>query len=77
MSIKVHFLHSHLDRFAYYNLGDYSEGQGERFHQDTKVRWDRHMMQTIAGASNVIVLINYIVENRTKSVLPCINLCDF
>ena len=50
MSIKVHFLHSHLDRFPH-NLGDLSEKQGERFHQDMKVmeeryqgRWDRHMM---------------------------------
>lgn len=50
MSIKVHFLHSHLDRFPH-NLGDLSEEQGERFHQDMKVmeeryqgRWDRHMM---------------------------------
>ena len=50
MSIKVHFLHSHLIRFAY-NLGHFSEEQGERFHQDLKVmeeryqgRWDRHMM---------------------------------
>ena len=50
MSIKVHFLHSHLDRFPD-NLGCYSEEQGERFHQDIKVmeeryqgRWDTHMM---------------------------------
>ena len=50
MSIKVHFLHSHLDRFPE-NLGDFSEEQGERFHQDIKVmeeryqrRWVRHMM---------------------------------
>lgn len=50
MSIKVHFLHSHLDSFPE-NLGDYSEEQGERFHQDIKVmeeryqgRWDKHMM---------------------------------
>ena len=50
MSIKLHFLHSHLDRFPD-NLGDYSEEQGERFHQDIRImeeryqgRWDRHMM---------------------------------
>lgn len=50
MSIKVHFLFSHLDRFPD-NLGDYSEEQGERFHQDIKAmeeryqgRWDEHMM---------------------------------
>lgn len=50
MSIKVHYLHSHLDKFPD-NLGDYSEEQGERFHQDIKImeeryqgRWDSHMM---------------------------------
>ncbi|KYN03872.1 hypothetical protein ALC62_05277 [Cyphomyrmex costatus] len=50
MSIKVHYLHMHLDRFPE-NLGDLSEEQGERFHQDTRImeeryqgRWDRHMM---------------------------------
>ena len=50
MSIKVHFLHSHLDRFPK-NLGNFLEEQGERFHRDIKVveeryqgRWDRHMM---------------------------------
>ena len=36
MSIKVHFLHSRLDRFPE-NLGDVSDKQGERFHQDIKV----------------------------------------
>ena len=35
MSIKIHYLHSHLDKFPE-NLGDYSEEQGERFHQDIK-----------------------------------------
>jgi hypothetical protein len=50
MSIKVHYLHSHLDRFPE-NLGDLSEEQGERFHQDIRTmeeryqgRWDTHMM---------------------------------
>ena len=50
MSIKVHFLKSHLDKFPE-NLGDFSDEHGERFHQDIKVmesryqgRWDKHMM---------------------------------
>lgn len=50
MSIKLHFLHSHLDRFPE-NLGDMSEEQGERMHQDLRVIeeryqgfWDRNMM---------------------------------
>ncbi|GBP45249.1 hypothetical protein EVAR_28997_1 [Eumeta japonica] len=33
MSLKVHMLHAHLDKFKD-NLGAYSEEQGERFHQD-------------------------------------------
>ena len=33
MSIKLLFLHSHLARFPE-NLGDVSDEQGERFHQD-------------------------------------------
>lgn len=33
MSLKVHFLHSHLDFFPE-NLGAVSDEQGERFHQD-------------------------------------------
>ena len=31
MSLKVHFLHAHLDYFPQ-NLGDMSEEHGERFH---------------------------------------------
>ena len=33
MNLKLHFLDSHLDEFRQ-NLGDFSEEQGERFHQD-------------------------------------------
>lgn len=50
MSYKIHFLHAHLNRFTY-NCGDFSEEQGERFHQDIKSieqrykgRWDISMM---------------------------------
>ena len=50
MSVKVHYLHNHLDRFPE-NLGDVSDEQGERFHQDISVmearysgRWDQSMM---------------------------------
>jgi len=35
MNFKLHFLDSHLDNFPQ-NLGDFSEKQGERFHQDMK-----------------------------------------
>ena len=50
MSIKLHFLNSHLDRFPE-NLGDLSEEKGERMHQDLRVMekryqgfWDTNMM---------------------------------
>ena len=41
MGIKLHYLHSHLDKFPY-NPGDVSEEQGERFHQDIEVMEDRY-----------------------------------
>ena len=40
-SIKVHYLHSHLVSFPE-NLGDVSEEQGERFHQDSKTMEERY-----------------------------------
>ena len=50
MSIKLHYLFSHLDYFPD-NLGDVSEEQGEQFHQDIKIMeeryqgsWDAYMM---------------------------------
>ena len=50
MSIKLPYLHNHLDRFPE-NLGSMSDEQGERFHQDIlemecrhQGRWDEVMM---------------------------------
>ena len=50
MSIKLHFLHSHLVEFPN-NSKAVSDEQGERFHQDLMTikhryqgRWDRNMM---------------------------------
>jgi hypothetical protein len=50
MSLKIHFLNSHLEFFPGY-LGAVSEEQGERFHQDIKEmerryqgRWSVNMM---------------------------------
>ncbi|GFV66833.1 uncharacterized protein TNCV_4303941 [Trichonephila clavipes] len=46
MSIKIHLLHSHLDRFPQ-NLGDFSEEQVKdsiRIFGQWKRRWDSHMM---------------------------------
>ncbi|KAI6646175.1 hypothetical protein LOD99_9382 [Oopsacas minuta] len=50
MSIKLHYLYSHLERFPK-NLGNLREEQGERFHQDIRTmeewyqgRWNTHML---------------------------------
>ena len=50
MSIKLYYLHSHLDKFPE-NLVNISNEQGERFHQDLREmenryqgRWDEVMM---------------------------------
>lgn len=42
MSIMLHYLHSHLSDFPG-NLGDVSEEQGERLHQDIKVMEERYL----------------------------------
>jgi hypothetical protein len=34
MSLKLHFLHSHMDFFLPQNMGALSNEYGERFHQD-------------------------------------------
>ena len=50
MSLRLHFLHSHLEFFRD-NLGNVSEEHGERFYQDIQVmknryqrRWNEAMM---------------------------------
>ena len=53
MSVKVHFLHSHLDFFPE-NLGCVSEEQGERFHQDIK-----EMERRYQGKWNVNMIADY------------------
>ena len=53
MSIKVHYLFNHLDRFPE-NLGDVSDEQGERFHQDIK-----HMEERYQGRCNEAMLADY------------------
>ena len=41
MTVKIHFLHSHMDYFPD-NLGAVSKEQGERFHQDIKTMGKRY-----------------------------------
>jgi hypothetical protein len=53
MSLKLHFLHPHLDYFPE-NLGSLSEGQGERFHKDVKETEKRYQ-----GKWNINMLAYY------------------
>jgi hypothetical protein len=53
MSVKMHFLNSHLDYFPD-NCGNYSEEQGERFHQDITI-----MEQRYQGQWNVSMMADY------------------
>ena len=53
MSVKVHFLQSHLDYFPE-NLGAMSQEQGERFHQDIKTMKKRYQ-----GRWNVNIIVDY------------------
>ncbi|GFX39838.1 tigger transposable element-derived protein 1 [Trichonephila clavipes] len=59
MSVKVHFLHSHLDYFPE-NLGDVSEEQGERFHQDIK-----EMERRYQGRWNVNMMADLLLDVKT------------
>lgn len=53
MSIKVHFLHSHLDFFPA-NLGQFSDEQGERFHQEMLV-----IEKRFEGKSGIRMMANF------------------
>ncbi|CAG9786709.1 unnamed protein product [Diatraea saccharalis] len=61
MSLKVHMLHAHLDKFKD-NLGAYSEEQGERFHQDVmnfekryQGQYNENMMVYVGGTAGLFV----------------------
>lgn len=53
MSIKVHYLHSHLDFFPD-NLGLFSDEQGERFHKEIQ-----HIEKRFQGKSSVNMISEY------------------
>ena len=61
MSVKLHFLHSHLEYFPD-NLGNYSEEQGERFHQDLKVMERRYQ-----GVWGVNMMADYCWKLKRES----------
>ena len=54
MSLKLHFLHSHLNFFRG-NLGNVSEEHGERFHQDIQVMEKRYQ-----GRGNEALMGDYV-----------------
>ena len=53
MSLKIHFLHSHLDFFLH-NCGAVSDEHGGRFHQDTSLMEKRY-----EGKWNCALLAGY------------------
>ncbi|UYV81648.1 K02A2.6-like [Cordylochernes scorpioides] len=63
MSLKIHFLHSHLDFFPD-NLGAVSDEHGERFHQDISSMEKRYQERHIFGNNNM----KYKYENHGTSV---------
>ena len=77
MSIKIHFLFSHLEHFPA-NLGDVSDEQGERFHQDIKImedrykgRWDVKMMSDFCWSkARDSQDYNYTRKSRKSRFLP-------
>ena len=53
MSIKMHYLFSHMDRFPE-NLGSMSDEQGEKFHQDIKEMESRYQ-----GRGDAVMMADY------------------
>lgn len=58
MSIKLHYLHSHLDKFPG-TIDDLSEEQRERFHQDIRIvevryqcRWNMNITDNCLSVQN-------------------------
>ena len=47
-SLKIHFLHSHLD-FLPQNIGAVSDEQGERFHQDIATMEKRYQRKSMVN----------------------------
>ena len=76
MSIKVHFLHSHLNRFPE-NCGNVSDEQGERFHLDIKLmeercqgQWDKRMMADYCWSLTRDMSVEHSLQARNRKFLP-------
>ena len=61
MLLKLHVLHSHIAKF-WGNMGDYSEEQGERFHQDIKAFEERYKGRNLLRESE----LNYNRQSHKK-----------
>jgi hypothetical protein len=62
MSLKLNFLHFHFDYFPE-NLGDLSEEQGEKFHQDVK-----EMERRYQGRWDVSMMADYCWSTKTEAL---------
>lgn len=62
MSLKIHFLHSHLEFFPE-NLGAVSDEHGERFHQDIA-----HMEKRYNGKCSINMLADYCWEINRETL---------
>ena len=76
MSIKMHYLFSHMGRFPE-NLGSMSDEQGEIFHQDMKEmetryqgRWDAVMMADYCWRDNPTA--EHSRSSKKRKFMPCI-----
>ena len=74
MSVKMHFLWSHLDYFPQ-NCGDVSEEQRERFHQDIRVMQERYQgrwdVNFLAGYCWCLKRDVVVTQHRRKSLKSC------
>jgi hypothetical protein len=61
MSLKMHFLHSHLDSFPA-NCGAVSDEHGERFHQDISAMGNRYK-----GKWSAAMLADYCCKVNTDA----------
>jgi hypothetical protein len=64
-SLKVHFLHSHLDFFPA-NLADVSGEHGERFHQDNYTVEKRYQ-----GRWNKTMRVDYCLKFKRDAPVIC------
>ena len=54
MSVKMHYVFSHMDQFPEKNLGSMNDEQGERFHQDLKEMETRYQ-----GHRSAVMMADY------------------